>query len=130
MKTQAVITTIARMQSLSSQLDRLYREMKPERRAIAQWEEAQDYSILGVIELFSSDIQGYVVQLEAQPSMGNPVATLVHLRKLNPFDTDYFSNWYFSQGELYPATQQYIEYLDHLRLLLMEYLSAQLPLAA
>jgi hypothetical protein len=130
MKTQSVITTIARMQSLSSQLDRLYREMRSERRAIAQWEETQDYSILGVIELFSSDIQGYVAQLEAQPSMGNPVTTLVHLRKLNPFDTDYFSNWYFSQGERYPATHQYIEYLDHLRLLLMEYLSAQLPLAA
>ena len=37
---------------LSSQLDEMYQGMKAERSAIARWEEEQEFSILGVIELF------------------------------------------------------------------------------
>jgi hypothetical protein len=48
---------------LSAQLYEMYQEMKTERNALARWEEEQEFSILGVIELFSTDIQGYAEQI-------------------------------------------------------------------
>lgn len=120
---------IAHIQLLSQQLDDLYQAMKSERSAISQWEEDQEYSILGVLELFSSDIQGYVEQILAQITYTHS-DHLAHLRKLNVFDIDYFANWYFANLNTYPHTKQYTEQLDHLRLLLIEYFSAKLAIAA
>jgi hypothetical protein len=51
---------ITHMQLLSAQIDELYRAMKEERKRLSQWEDDRDFSILGTLELFSSDIQGYV----------------------------------------------------------------------
>jgi hypothetical protein len=121
---------IAHMRLLSAQLDHLYRDMKAERRAIAQWEEDQDFSILGVLELFSSDIQGYVAQLETHDIVSHQESALTHLRRLNVFTLDYVSAWYFTNLDDYPNVKKYIDHLDHLRLLLLEHLGMQLPLAA
>jgi hypothetical protein len=132
MQAEAIPTTpaIAHMRLLSSQLDRLYREMKPERKAIGQWEEDQEFSILGILEVFASDIQGYVEQLETPTLDISPSVVLTHLRQLNVFDIDYFTAWYFAHLDTYPIVKQYIEHLDHLRLLLSEHLSCRLPIAA
>ncbi len=132
MQTEALPTSpaIAHMRLLSNQLDRLYREMKPERKAIGQWEEDQEFSILGILEVFASDIQGYIEQLETPTLTTSPSATLTHLRQLNVFDIDYFTAWYFDHLDTYPIVKQYIEHLDHLRLLLIEHLSSRLLIAA
>lgn len=98
--------------------------MKPERSKIAHWEEEQEFSILGVIELFSTDIQGYAEQALLNTShtpFGNN--SVNHLQQLNVFNIDYFAQWYFHNLEIYPQTQKYVEQLDHLRLLLIDYLS-------
>ncbi len=85
--------------------------MELERQAIAQWEEEQAFSILGVLEFFSGDIQGYGEQLIV---MVNPIATnadadLLKLRKLNVFKIDYFETWYFANLDRYPQVKQYID---------------------
>jgi hypothetical protein len=123
MQTQELteVPAIAHMRLLSTQLDRLYRDMKSERRAIGQWEENQSVSILGVLELFSGDIQGYVEQIDSQYLISGHETALSHLRKLNVFDLDYFTTWYFANLDAYPQVKQYIDQLDHLRLLLVEY---------
>ena len=121
---------IAHIQLLAQQLDHLYAAMRDERLAIAQWEEDQAFSILGVLELFSSDIQGYVEQILARLPIPDSEDHLAHLRKLNVFDIDYFATWYFTNPNTYPQAKQYTEQLDHLRLLLMEYFSARLAVAA
>jgi hypothetical protein len=132
MQTEALPTSpaIAHMRLLSGQLDRLYREMKPERKAIGQWEEDQEFSILGILEVFASEIQGYVEQLETPTLDISPSVALTHLRQLNVFDIDYFTAWYFAHLDTYPIVKQYIEHLDHLRLLLIEHLSRRLLMAA
>lgn len=108
---------------LSAQLDEIYQRMKAERTAIAHWEEEQEFSILGVIELFSTEIQGYVEQVLLNTLNTSLVSNSVnHLRQLDVFNIDYFAQWYFHSLEMYPLTQQYVEQLDHLRLLLIEYL--------
>lgn len=113
---------IAHIQLLSDQLDDLYRAMRDERRAIAQWEEDQEFSILGVLELFSGDIQGYAQQILAGAERANLKSRREHLRTLNVFSVDYFAAWYFAQWSRYPQAKQYVEQLDHLRLLVIEYL--------
>jgi hypothetical protein len=123
MQTQELteVPAIAHMRLLSTQLDRLYRDMKSERRAIGQWEENQSVSILGVLELFSGDIQGYVERIDSQHLISGQETALSHLRKLNVFDLDYFTTWYFTNLDAYPQVKQYVDRLDHLRLLLVEY---------
>jgi hypothetical protein len=115
---------------LSIQLDELYRSTKTERRSIAQWEEEQEFSILGTIEIFSDDIQGYVEQIISNQTTSSTESILNHLQKLNIFNLDYFTAWYFTHWETYPKIKQYIEHLDHLRLLLSEQLSSRIPVAA
>jgi hypothetical protein len=109
MQTQELteVPAIAHMRLLSTQLDRLYRDMKSERRAIGQWEENQSVSILGVLELFSGDIQGYVEQIDSQYLISGHETALSHLRKLNVFDLDYFTTWYFANLDAYPQVKQY-----------------------
>jgi hypothetical protein len=115
---------------LSAQLDQLYRSTKTERQSIAQWEEEQEFSILGTLEIFSDDIQGYVEQIISNQTTSNTESILNHLQKLNIFNLDYFTAWYFTHWETYPKIKQYIEHLDHLRLLLSEQLSSKIPVAA
>ncbi len=121
---------IIHMQLLSTQMDDLYRQMKDERKALSQWEENLEFSILGTLELFSGDIQGYVEAIALNhPSLARD-ETLTHLRKLNAFQLDYFTSWYFENWRTYPLVKQYIDQLDHLRLLLVEHFDARVPVAA
>ena len=106
---------------LSERLDLLYQMMKAERLAIAQWEEAQTFSILGVVELFSAEIQGYAEQLDFDQHSSLSAESIDRLRRLNVFRVDYFASWYFQSLEQYPQTKEYVEQLDHLRLLLLEF---------
>ena len=123
-------TTIDRITLLSEQLDQLYRSMKAERQAIALWEEEQPFSILGVLELFAGDIQGYGEQLISHSIVMNPNEDLLRLRKLDIFDIDYFASWYFTNLDHHPQVKQYIEHLDYLRLLMIEHCLIQISIAA
>ncbi len=106
---------------LSEQLDALYQAMREERLAIAHWEEEREFSILGVLELFATEIQGYVEQIKLSHFIDLIAQSINHLRQLNVFNVDYFAKWYFDDWKQYPQTKQYIEHLDHLRLLILEY---------
>ncbi|MBW4665983.1 MAG: hypothetical protein KME60_00715 [Cyanomargarita calcarea GSE-NOS-MK-12-04C] len=108
---------------LSAQLDEMYQRMKAERNVLARWEEEEEFSILGVIELFSTEIQGYAEQVLLNTSNILLVSNSInHLQELNVFNIDYFGQWYFHNLEIYPQIQKYVEQLDHLRLLLIDYL--------
>ena len=114
----------AHIRLLSTQLDEQYQAMKAERSAIANWEEDQEFSILGVLELFLTEIQGYAERVLLNSSKAAlDSSSLIHLRQLNVFNIDYFADWYFNHFSLYPQTQHYVEQLDHLRLLLIEHLN-------
>ena len=126
-----IAPSLAHIQVLSEQLNQIYQAMKVEQQTIAHWEEEQEFSILGVMELFSSDIQGYVEQLLSDhPGNSLDDRTILHLRQLDAFSVNYFADWYFANLETYPQTQQYIEQLDHLRLLLIECLRERSPAVA
>jgi hypothetical protein len=115
---------------LSEQLDLLYQATREEQIAIARWEEDQNFSILGVIELFATEIQGYVEQIRLNHFVDPIVQSVNYLRQLNVFKIDYFAKWYMDNWEKYPQTKQYIDQLDHLRLLVLEYFNHQSSMAA
>jgi hypothetical protein len=95
--------------------------MWDERHQLAIWEEDQEFSLLGEVELLTIDLQGYAGQI----LMGvcqEPDQVLAVLKKAQPFETASISDWYITLSEGYPQMSRYIEMLDYLRLLLMEYL--------
>ncbi len=115
---------------LSEQLDLLYQTAREERSTIAIWEEDQEFSILGVVELFSAEIQGYAEQVKLGQFVEPIAPGINHLRQLNVFGINYFAQWYFENWKQYPQTKQYIEQLDHLRLAILECFNQRSSVAA
>lgn len=111
---------------LSERIDQDYRATKDERRGLAEWEENQEFSVLGVIELYSSDIQGYAAQVLTRCYTTSFDISISRLRQLDLLGVSYLADWYFATQVPSPKLKQYIETLDHLRLLLIEYFT-QLP---
>ena len=82
---------------LAKQINTAYRDMKEERRKINTWEWQNDFdfTILGVIELYTSDICGYASQIAYKGRVQNPREAEGHLRKIQFFSKPYFVKWYF-----------------------------------
>lgn len=109
--------------NLVNQLIIIYKNTEYERKQLIQWEEEQEFTILGVIELFTAEIRGYAFQITSNKLTKNKTEILKDLQKLNFFEIDYFNQWYFSSKYDYPSLKNYIEKLNYLRLLMLEYLS-------
>ncbi len=116
-------TTKEYIEQVLNQLLSVYQKTKKERHKIALWEESQELSILGVIEIFTTDIRGYAFQVIANDSFENNQEIIDNLRKLKIFEIPYFTQWYFSTESDYPHIKRYVETLNYLRLLIIEYIS-------
>ncbi|AFY33553.1 hypothetical protein [Calothrix sp. PCC 7507] len=100
-----------------------YKNTREERRQISIWEESKDFSILGEIEIFTTDVEGYASQVIANDDLENYQDIIQKLTKMNIFDISYFADWYFSEESYFPHVKLYIEKLNYLRLLIIEYIS-------
>jgi hypothetical protein len=113
--------SIAHIQRLTQEINRSYQSMGDERRRLAQWEETQEFSPLGEIELLTSTIQGHAGRLLAD-RIDPSTEIFAQLHGANPFEIKPISDWYITNGEQYPQICHYLELLDYLRLLLVEQL--------
>lgn len=109
------------IEQVCQQLIPNYQETRQERYQLALWEESQNFTILGVIEIFTTDIRGYASQVINSDILETPQEISGNLDKLKIFDIPYFSDWYFSHESSYPKIKHYIEFLNYLRLLIIEY---------
>ena len=100
-----------------------YQETKTERHELGLWEELQEFTILGVIEIFTTDIRGYASQVIARDNLDNKQEIVDSLDKLKIFDIPYFAQWYFSHEFNCFQLKRYVETLNYLRLLIIEYLN-------
>lgn len=100
-----------------------YKNTREERRKLTSWEESKDFSILGEIEIFTTDIRGYTSQLRTNNFLANPQEVVEKLKQLQIFYNSYFVEWYFSSENGYPQLKSYVGKLNYLRLLLIEYIS-------
>lgn len=100
-----------------------YKNTREERRKLVDWEEAKDFSILGEIEIITDNIRGYASQLTTNGNIENPQESIEKLKQIQIFNISDFAEWYFMPENEYPQLKNYIEKLNYLRLLIIEYIS-------
>ena len=99
-----------------------YQQTRSERIQIALWEEDKDFSLLGIIEMLTDEIRGYSLKSISNDNPENFQEILINLQKIKLFEIPYVRDWYFSLEFDFPQIKHYIETLNYLRLLVIEYL--------
>lgn len=117
-----ITMALAYIEKILNQLLKDYQNTKLERERIAIWEETQEFSILGTIEVLTDDIRGYSFQIINNNSSAKAQEILNELNKLKIFEIPEFIEWYFTPEFDYPQMKHYAETLNYLRLLIIEYL--------
>lgn len=117
-----ITTALAYIEKILNQLLKDYQSTKLERERIALWEENQEFSVLGTIEVLTDDIRGYSFQIINNNCIATSQEILNELNKLKIFEIPEFIEWYFTPEFDYPKMKHYAETLNYLRLLIIEYL--------
>ncbi|WP_287310962.1 hypothetical protein [Moorena sp. SIO1G6] len=120
-KADNTITAKGYIEQILNQLLIDYQATQAERIKIYRWEENQDVSILGIIELLTDTIRGYAFQVINDNSL-NTQKISNELQKIKLVEIAKFTEWYFSQDFDYPKMKHYVETLNYLRLLIIEYI--------
>jgi len=97
-----ITTALAYIEKILNQLLKDYQNTKLERERIAIWEETQEFSILGTIEVLTDDIRGYSFQIINNNSSAKAQEILNELNKLKIFEIPEFIEWYFTPEFDYP----------------------------
>lgn len=112
---------------LLQQLTDDYKELKPEMKQIAEQYPGSDdeFAFLEELELLIVSISGYAKQIQATGSTRQIKASIAHLHQLQVF-TNSAVDWLYAEARAqYPKMQNYLQLLDYLRLLVLEYLQLQ-----
>ena len=83
----------------------------------------EDFTILEEIELLTTDIRGYASQIKAQGYINEKAKTVKNLQKMRVFNIPKISEFYFNNQLNFPQVKNYLQMLDYLRLLIIEYLT-------
>ncbi|NEO16982.1 MAG: hypothetical protein F6K49_49000 [Moorea sp. SIO3I6] len=121
-KADNTITAKGYIEQILNQLLIDYQATQGERAKISRWEENQDVSILGIIEILTDTIRGYAFQVINDNSFENAQEISNELQKIKLVEIPKFTEWYFSQDFDYPKMKHYVETLNYLRLLIIEYI--------
>lgn len=114
-----------RFSELKKRLFAKEKEIKKERHQLwlKEKESLKEETVWDTLELFSTDILGYVSQIAFQGyTLQSPDEVVRHLHKLNIFERDCIRDWYDSDADNYSQIKQYFELLDYIRLLTLEYI--------
>ncbi len=114
-----------RLENMAKQVIAEYKEMEDELSRLDEWEWENDFdfTIVGLMEVFSSYVGGYASQIATRGTVLEPEHALKLLESKYLFDQPYFVEWYFSSDNTYLKIKQYVDHLDHLRLMLIEYIT-------
>ena len=127
MQEQVMLSSLAQrhIAQLANNINPAYQETSQEREQIDdwEWENELDFSILGLIEMNTTYIAGYASQIATHGKVQNPQKATNELRETQFFDEPYFADWYFSPDNPYCKVKSYVEFLDHLRLSALEYIT-------
>jgi hypothetical protein len=128
-KNEMAINYIA---ELLEQLTVDYKNTKTERKNIAALfpNSEEEFSILEEIELLTVDIRGYGSQIQARGWLEDEQKAIERLQMMGVFDVPAIADFYFATNGEYPQMKAYIQRLDYLRLLMLEYLRSAQSAAA
>ncbi len=102
-----------------------YQNTKGERKEIASLFPTDDdeFTLLEEIELLTADIRGYASQIQARGWIENQQQAIQRLQTMRVFDIPALAQFYFATNNRdYDQIKAYIQTLDYLRLLILEYL--------
>ena len=101
-----------------------YKDSALERAEIDEWEWENDFdfTILGLMEVYSSYVGGYASQIATEGKVLEPRNAIKLLEKKRLFDESYFVDWSFSGGQKYVKVKKYANNLDYLRMLVIDYI--------
>ncbi len=102
-----------------------YQNTKGERKEIASLFPADDeeFTLLEEIELLTVDIRGYASQIQAQGWIENQQQAIERLQTMRVFSIPAIAQFYFATPKKdFEQMKAYIQNLDYLRLLILEYL--------
>jgi hypothetical protein len=109
-------------------LTKLYQDTKSERtQAAANPAPEAGFSILEELEMLAVSISGYATQIQATGRVKNTEKAIGDLRQFSVFENPVIRQFYQAAGNDYPKLQAYIQLLDYLRLLSLEYLQLSEP---
>jgi len=112
---------------LLNQLTAEYPTLKAEMKQISgQYPGVDDeFAFLEEFELLIVSISGYAKQIQATGSVRQFDAAIAHLQQLQVFANSTIAQFYREASGQYPKVQSYLQLLDYLRLLTLEYLQMQ-----
>ena len=101
-----------------------YQNTKGERKEIASLFPTNDeFTLLEEIELLTVNIRGYASQIQARGWIENQQQAIERLQTMRVFDIPALAQFYFATNNRdYDQIKAYIQTLDYLRLLILEYL--------
>jgi hypothetical protein len=76
------------------------------------------------LEILTVSISGYATQIQATGKVKNTEKAIGDLRQFNVFENPVIGQFYQQADNGYPKLQAYIQLLDYLRLLSLEYLQS------
>ncbi|EKV00536.1 hypothetical protein Lepto7375DRAFT_2656 [Leptolyngbya sp. PCC 7375] len=112
---------------LLTQLSETYPTLKPEMTQISEQYPGtdDDFSFLEELELWLVNICGYAEQVQQTGQVKQFDSAITHLQQLQIFANPMFVRFYGEAKHTYPKLQNYLQTLDYLRLLTLEYLQMQ-----
>ena len=112
--------------SLLTQLTNEYQNTKPERQALtlSDSQEEDQFTLNEEIELLTSDIRGFACKIQTQGLTDTDYSLNAHLLNKGVFDIPAIARFYHEVGAEYPHLKGYLQKLDYLRLLVLEYLNS------
>jgi hypothetical protein len=110
--------------NLLEQSTREYQHSRPERQRLATVETPSEteFTLLEEIELLTVDIRGYASQIQARGRIEPVIKAVEQLQHQSVFEHPAIAHFYFTLGDRYPHTKAYLQTLDYLRLIILDYL--------
>ena len=84
-----------------------------------------EFSILEEIDLLTTDLRGYASQIKINQQIKNTDQALTKLRNLRILANPSLAELYFIKNEQFPFIHQYLQKLDYLKLLIIDWLMLQ-----
>jgi len=112
---------------LLQQLTAEYQMLESEMKQIAEQYPGSDeeFAFLEEFELLIVSISGYAKQIQTIGSVKQIDSTIAHLHQLQVFANGTIAHFHVAARWHYPGMQSYLQMLDYLRLLMLEYLQIQ-----
>jgi hypothetical protein len=101
-----------------------YQNTKQERKEVAALDPnfEEEFTVLEEIELLTVDIRGYASQIKTRGWIENEQQAINQLKSMQLFDVPAIAQFYLTTGREYKRIKAYMQMLDYLRLLILEYL--------